>query len=340
MKVLDGGLQALEAQVTPCTYNDQPAPTKLAAGMRCETVFLDYGDQRLKIAADRIGDDGESMTADEARKVEMSLSRFVSENAHLAQLAISDHADWLLRYDDDQSKQLFVVPATGFPVREQGAELPPLFGPAPTGDAFDSWLSESLTRIARAQTLLRVSAQGMEDSGILDIQIVRYRNEEDAQPVEFGRGDVKLYDKDRIAIQVENTSHEPLDVTILMIDSGYGIYPLFPTRGRVNRLFPGNKVPSLTGKINAKTIGKEYLVVLALKGNPIEQPVSFAFLTQPTLERTRSGLGRGKNPLGELLSDAMFGGAVEMTRGSPPKAAEDYHIYTRSWTTMPTTRSE
>ena len=134
-RILDDGFGALEARVAPCAYGDLPAPGELAAGMRAETVFVDFGDQRLKIGVDRLTDEGDPVSDDEWRDLELPLTQFATENAHLVEMVNSDKADWLLRYDNTKSKKLFLVPAAGWPGQDEGAQRPPLFGPAPSGAA-------------------------------------------------------------------------------------------------------------------------------------------------------------------------------------------------------------
>lgn len=338
VRIPGDGLETLHSIVEPCAYNGMPSPADLKPGMRAETVYVDYGDQRMTISADEESDAGEKILDNDRELLESSLRRFAGQNPHLVRV-VSGAADWRLRFDSVKSKQLFLVPGTGWQGQGEDDKRPPLFGPAPAGDKLASWLHESVTRIARAQALLRVSSQGIEETSDLDIQIVRYadRRDREGKPVEFGRGEVRLYDGDPIAFRVENVGFDPLDVTILLIDGGYGIHTLFPEPGQSNRMFTDDK-RLIRGRINAKTTGTEHLVVIAVKGRPVDQPVNFSFLSQPTLDRTRD-VSKGKSPLRDLLTGVMFEGQ-ERTRGFASDEASDHQLHVRSWKTMPGRRKD
>ncbi len=110
-----------------------------------------------------------------------------------------------------------------------------------------------------------------------------------------------------------------LDVSVLFIDSEFKITPVFPRRGNAlsgdNRILTkGHSIPIGPFPVNARTVGLEHLVVIAIPG--VGQPIDFTCLAQPGLERAveRSG---GKqaldSPLGRLLKHAMF--AQRGTRG-------------------------
>ena len=172
------------------------------------------------------------------------------------------------------------------------------------------------------------------DNSIIKAEIVRYENAQDQKgaTVQYDDG-VNLFSGDRVGFKVSNTGTEPQDVTILLIDSGYGIHVLYPTPGATNRLFPGNEVIK-KGTITAETTGLEHLVVIAVTGKPVDAPANFAFLAQPTFERSRAMGGNNlSSPLGKVLQSALYGDGN--TRGFAAAEVENYQVKTLSWQTHP-----
>jgi hypothetical protein len=115
---------------------------------------------------------------------------------------------------------------------------------------------------------------------------------------------------------VNNTSPTPVDVTILHINGKFGIVPLFPTaKGfEFNRIAAGKTRPLPDVVVDEKTTGREYLVVVTVKGQG-EDLMDFVALAQPSIEgvrgtaRTRGSRGHGAlaSPVGKLLLKAMHG---------------------------------
>lgn len=341
VKILDNGFLPVEAQIEPCAHLDLPPPTELKSGLRCQPVYVDFGDQRLRVAADKLTDKGEAIPDELWNELKVHIEDFADEQKHLVE-ALDDQADanWLLRYDSLDSKKLYLTPAAGWLGQKEG-KLPPLFGPAPEGDELSGWLNDALSRISRVQSLLKISGGGGDtwsDTSKLDVQIVRYQDANDKRgaPVEFGRGGIQLYNGDRVGFRVKNTGSEPQDVTMLLIDSGYGIHVLYPTPGAANRLFPDNQYVK-SGKITANTTGQEHLVVIAMTAKPVDEPVNFSFLAQPTIERSRAVGGENMNsPLGKIFQNALYGEGN--TRGFASDEIDNYVVQAITWTTVPEQR--
>ncbi len=338
VRITKEGFKAVEAAIEPCEYDGLPAPEKLSGGMRCRAVYVDLGDQRLQIAVDVATDGGEQISKDDHEVLVADLEDFADEHKHLVSVVEPSAADWLLRYDSIESKQLYLTPTSGWQGEKEG-KLPPLFGPAPDDDdEFLGWLSDSLSRISRVHSLLNISGGGGSewgDTSVLDVQLLGFKNASDrlGEPIEFGSGGINLYSGNRIGFKVKNTGQEPQDVTLLLIDSGYGIHVLYPTPGATNRLFPGNEVLK-RGTITADTTGLEHLVVIAMKGKPVDSPVNFSFLSQPTIERSRAIGGENMNsPLGKIFQNALYGEGN--TRGFASDEIENYQVRTLSWKTHP-----
>lgn len=337
VKVLDKDFQTTSAKVEPVEYGGLEAP-KLKSGLRCKAVYVDFGDQRLRVAVGAETDIEEPVPDDLRAPLLEALSTFVADNSHLVE-AVEDPRDaqWLLSYDSLAARKLYLTPVSGW-AGEQDGELPPLFGPAPTGDELQEWLSKALSRMARVNQLLGITngaaGQAWEEDGSLEVEIRIFKSRRDRQGeiVPFGATGIKLYNGDRIGFKVKNTSDKPLDVTMLMVDSAYGIAPLYPSTGQVNRLFPGNQVVR-TGVISATTTGLEHLLVVATKAKPVDEPTNFSFLAQPSIERSRALGGKGmESALGKVFQNSLFGEGG--TRGASSSDISTYVLRTLSWRTM------
>jgi hypothetical protein len=131
-------------------------------------------------------------------------------------------------------------------------------------------------------------------------------------------------------LRLTNPNNIPVDVTLLYIDSGFGIDALFPGRGEINRLLPGETVP-VRIRVDSKTAGRENLVAVVVRGTD-SLPADFTALAQPTLEaargaeRTRGALA---TPLGQLLQGAMFAAPGERSA-----SLDDYRLESFSWTVV------
>ena len=145
-----------------------------------------------------------------------------------------------------------------------------------------------------------------------------------------------MYSGDLLALKVSNPGKIPVDITVLFVSAKYGIECLFPSaKGQINRLNPGDTVtiPDPAEKspfftVNTKTIGKEQLVVLAVKGTN-KQPVDFSILKQPDLEAAKGrpltkplGEKALASPMANLLRAGAFGDTK--LRGLSREETDDY----------------
>ena len=169
----------------------------------------------------------------------------------------------------------------------------------------------------------------------IDRFVVRKRHEDRlGEPVNLSRGPITLKDGELIGFQVKNIGRAAVDVTLLFVDSGYGITPFFPRPGTVsdNRIPPGDSI-TRKAKVDAATVGLEQMLIIAMKAQG--PPVDFNWLAQPTLQRARSTAAvRGdQSPLGQLLEFVSYraGGMRGLT------AQEDAacSIQMLSWNVVP-----
>ena len=137
-----------------------------------------------------------------------------------------------------------------------------------------------------------------------------------------------------------NRGRESIDVTLLFIDSRFGVDPGFPRPGTSadNRVRPGGSL-LVEATVNAeKTIGTEHMVVIAVRADGL--PVDLACLVEPSLEdakRSTALRGNGqaaglRSPLGDLLTGAMYAGT---TRGLDLNVVNRHDLRLVSWTVKP-----
>jgi hypothetical protein len=123
----------------------------------------------------------------------------------------------------------------------------------------------------------------------------------------------RLYKGDFLRLDVTNRSHSAVDVTILFLDSEYGITTMYPTEANeVNRIEAGGN-GLLKFELFADTTGIERLVVIAVEAQPKTMMKNFSFLAQPKLPRTRGN--KAPNLYNLFLDAGLSGKQVSSTRG-------------------------
>ena len=137
-----------------------------------------------------------------------------------------------------------------------------------------------------------------------------------------------------MTIRLKNPCRFAVDVTLLSIDTAYGIEAIFPGQGEINRLQPGDSVP-FTTTVVAKSRGLEHLVAIVVKAD--REVVDFTSLAQPSLEtvKTRGGPAHSSldSPLGQLLKHAVF--AEGTTRGVKRTAVKAHRLQLLTWEVEP-----
>jgi hypothetical protein len=262
-------------------------------------------------------------------------------------------ADWLVRVAAPGANQVYFVPASGWLVERGTERLPAVFGPL---EADPRALKERLGRIARVQNLLKLAGDsggeallGDSDLGV-KVALLRFDNEADrvgkavtwqGRKIDFREGEV-------VGFRVENLGREPVDVTVLFLDSGFGITPFIPRfPGADNRLPPARAASGTSSRaaltrrfrVTAKTVGPEHLVVIAVRAKAEELPADFSFLAQESIPRARGVAGlRGNekmtidSPLGRLFQNALYGEGS--TRGVSSIDIDEYSLGLVSWRTL------
>ena len=159
-------------------------------------------------------------------------------------------------------------------------------------------------------------------------------------PVDDANGAI-LHDGDLISFRMTNNSEEALDLTLLFVDSGYGITPIFPRPGTAgdNRVLgksTGRAVrqSDILRVTSRTTAGPEQVVLIAVRAHG--PPADFSFLAQTTIERVRDAIAKDpvlQAPLARLLLSAEFDAGA--TRGLGLANIASYNICSLKWETRP-----
>jgi hypothetical protein len=325
-----------ECEVEPFAYNKKPVPRNLIEGGRCELIYVDYGDLRL-----RVGIEGNAKDQGDNRRSILQMLKEIAKAPDSLVEVVDDSgkADVLVRM---KGEKLFLIAAD---MAQRIGELPPgaaYFGPYTAGQS--EKIHDDLTRIARARNLLKlVSGSSNTAAEDLDVVMVKLKNQNDkiGEPLKWGAKGLVLQPGDWVSWRITNRGKMPLDVTLLFLDSSYGISPLFPRRGTAgsgeNRFLPRQSHMLPPVRVNPKTVGLEHVVVIAVKGEG--QPIDFTCLAQPNLQKVEEAATRGagkqalNSALGGLLKNALY--AQGATRGLDMVETDTQVLRLLSWTVPP-----
>ena len=144
---------------------------------------------------------------------------------------------------------------------------------------------------------------------------------------------------DKIRLELDNGSNSPVDLTVLFIDSHFGITPIYPTRGGTNRIAAKSQLKGVGGRITSDTLGLEGMVVIATKalaGSPV---ADFRSLGQKKLSLTKNVRSMGgaqksaSSPelaaVEDLFNSAIFGKRAT-SHNRAQKRAQKRAVSTRS----------
>jgi hypothetical protein len=313
--------KATSAVVEPVEYNKvaAPSPERLVDGARLRIAEHNYGDRRLRVAlrttATGNRDDEFEIIKRGAgpQAIEGAFDRLPELSRGLAvRTESAADADWFVRADGDD---VVLIPASGYvaprsPKSAQPADAPPRFrAGSMKGGALASDMADALQRIARARNLMRLAENVGESGNVgLDVELIRYESEtsKPGRPVRYEVEGPSLVVGEWAAFRMINTGKVPLDVTLLFLDSSYGIESLYPLKDQEidNRIQPGQQAMTMRFEVTATTLGDEHVVAI---GVPAQGPrTSFGMLRQPSLEAMKTR-GAPRSPLEELLDSDLYG---------------------------------
>jgi len=253
-------------------------------GWQGDVVYGEHSSSRLRVV---VSDDVAAPLASE-------LQRCVASDANAGRLVEfvghGEAATWGITYDGDE---LVLSPIGAGELRKTRYPV--------VGEGLRANLANmvtDITSIARAEGLLRAASSCQTGSGLglkVDIETV---SSSPARGVAFG-----MPPGERFSLVMSNTGRRPLDVTVLHVSAARVITCLFPDglRGESSRL-ERDDTRRLKLRCDAKPVGREWIVVLAVQG--IGAPVDFSCLATAGGDDRRS-MTRG--PLAVILDVAVGG---------------------------------
>jgi hypothetical protein len=178
-------------------------------------------------------------------------------------------------------------------------------------------LEANLRKVAKVRTLfaLAEALAGNEVARGLAIELTVERAGSGRKET-FKPSDVpELRDRDVLTLRASNTGRRPVDLTVLFVDSRYGVEPWFPYGGELNRVRPGETVKSEL-VVNLDTVGTEHFLVIAAAVEPGTARTDFSFLAQEGVTtRDRRGPVSQATVADLLLNAGLRGGghrAIEL----------------------------
>ncbi|MDW8469034.1 MAG: hypothetical protein RML56_08775 [Burkholderiales bacterium] len=172
-------------------------------------------------------------------------------------------------------------------------------------------LIESLRAIAKVVNLLRLAAHAASSPVAQKVDIAVEVERAGKTFALLPERVPALFAGDRLAVRIANRHTQPVDVTVLFMDSRYGIASLFPRAGESNRVVPNGRLVLDRFEVDADTVGRESLLFIVAEAEPGAASADFGFLGQARLEATRGGGAPGE--LRAILEAIGF--APERTRG-------------------------
>jgi hypothetical protein len=336
VQVTDAGLS--KSQVQPCAYEGQPAKEGLPVGGLCRLVYVDYGDQSLRVAIDGATTRGNS--TDPVRAVVNQLAG--EKNSPIKIVDEIAKADWLVieRTKAGQPSDWVLSPRSEV-IETRGLNRPsaqPQIQFAIDPKAPDKMMA-TFQSIRRAQKLLGLSARfGNESSDECNIECeVSYKGAGAATAVKMTVDQpTTIRAGGKIQIKVHNRGRHAMDFNLLFVDSMFGIQPIFPrSYASDNRLASGRSYETKPLSVTATTVGRENIVLIAF---PAEGgPTNLMHLAQPTLELARKESGRRRGdeaaqPFEQFLEFIAYGAGS--ARGLSIGVAKPV-VQVRSWIVEP-----
>lgn len=163
----------------------------------------------------------------------------------------------------------------------------------PLQECLKQTLKTGLMKIANVTRML-ASVQSLPGAEPILRQAFRVERNGEQKPLSVNDRPI-LKEGDRILFALTNLSAQPQDVSILFVDSQYGVTQLYPDSGQPNRLASGESL-HFEWVVNLDTVGMEHLMVSSVPGVGVSQ--NLAYLQQP--------------PLNVTLRDAMASSSASM----------------------------
>lgn len=351
------------ALVEPVAWAGLDAPDRgsLQSDFRCELAYVELGVERMRIAVQTqrlsSGGEGNRGESDIVTHWEGEGPTWLEDGLAEVRLLQAESGELFTRAEDPEQADWFVrsfgegkvalIPACGWSQdRIAGDHLVDSRSPvAPVGFTFTGDhgpkrlgkdLHTSLSRIARARALLGFGEQpatgGGRDEDVLrsiDLDLLIAGDDGQVRPLAPAPdGTLAIRSGDRVGLKWTNRSSSPIDVTVLHVDSAYGIQCVYP--GQAKQEAPDQAWM----QVGSGTTGPEQLVFIAVHARSEEFDSGLCRLAQPD---AGVGLRNLTDPtaarLHELIAGAMNG--AETREGLTPTWNDKFDIQLVPWEVMP-----
>ncbi len=205
--------------------------------------------------------------------------------------------------DSPRADAIWVLPSTGLAV-DLGA-APSVSTTDKDGAELAAVLADTLTKIARAQNLMKLAAAVGATNPSVEVELLtRTPEDRTLRPLPFAPVPVLLPD-DEVHVLARNNGDGPVDVNVLYIGADWSISHWFS-----GRLQAGDELNKGLFKISADVLGQERMLVVVTPARPQSPVEDLSYLAQDALDATRAVRG---SAFADALAEAGFG---ETTRGA------------------------
>lgn len=336
---------AVEADVEPVEFAGQPKVSELPVPSRCELTYQDLGDYKVWVSVDvTLVSDAQQQSQTRDRLNGLLQSVASSTEAMLRTTPEGETPDWYIIASESGSS--IRIASAGELSRDDGGRLllseVQTFGPYPVDDSLSGVLLEEFSKLARAANLRRIAE--LETGGNGDIPLdVRVERLVDQRRGRYSPLSIaptpEVRNDDLVRVVITNPAKSSVDVTVLYVQTDGKIKCFFPDDlTDSNRLGPGESYTIRGIRIDDQTIGLEDLIVIAVpRASSGTLPASFAFLSQPSLQRaSETQRSRGAedpawtSPLGVLSRGLVFN-EPGVSRGATPDDLKSFAVFRVSW---------
>jgi hypothetical protein len=326
--------RVLETGLEPVEYNRMPALAldKITGGAYVRLVNPKLA-MELIVALPPAGN---TQNQGKAERVLNKLAKDKTDGIKIKWVKAGQGADLRLTVQDNK---IWLLPSSGAIVKS-GSYKTHSIDLAASEEKLAVALQTSFQKIAKVVNLLRLTGEMSAGSVATAVETtILHQKAGSTNRTEIKPGTVPSFKTDdRLFFQIKNNHKRAVDVTILFVNSEYGIELMYPINsGDANRIDAESKQVELFDiTVNTRTVGVESLIVIAVEAEPQTAMADFSFLTQGSLERTRDAREAGTDDQEELFGLFQEAGYGERTRGdkkAPAAAIKKTMMRVFSWQT-------
>lgn len=320
----------VETDLEPIAYNKMAAPD--ISGIKPE-AYIRLVNPNLSMALlVALPPAGNDLNHDKINRVLGQLMKGKTEGVRIKWVKPGQGADLSLHIEDNK---LWLLPSSGA-IFKSGQKKTHSIDLSSDEEKLTAALQASFRRIAKVINLLRLTTEMSTGlvAGAVNTTIMHQKADSWKRSVIKLGAVPSLKVKDTLFFGVTNNHTRAIDLTVLFVDSEYGITPVYPNGpGDANRIEAGAKQNALFElTLTGDTTGMESLIVIAVEATPQGATADFGFLAQSGLERSR---GAGSEEQDDLFGMLSAGGTAT-TRGqavSPMAAINKTMMRVFSWQT-------